>query len=585
MVGALCVTALGYRFYSAFIAAKVLSLGDTPTPAHRLQDGHNYVPTNRWIVFGHHFAAISGAGPLVGPVLAAQFGYLPGYLWILVGVVLGGAVHDFVVLTASIRHDGKSLVEIVRVQIGPRSGTVAAIAVFFICTLAIAAMARVVVNTLAESAWGTFTIASTIPIAILMGAIMCKPSRIPVATVIGVALLIAAVIVGKDVAHAAWGSAFILSEKQLTVAIVAYGFLASVLPVWLLLAPRDYLSAYMKLGTIAALIVGIIIVNPPLKAPAISQFTGGGPIVPGALFPFVFITIACGAISGFHGLIGSGTTPKLIDRERDARMIGYGAMLLESLVAIVALIAAACLAQGDYFAINVSEAKFKTLGLEVDQLPLLAQQIGERLTARAGGAVSLAVGVSQIFARMPKLETVIAYLYHFLIMFEALFILTTVDSGTRVARFLVQESLGRLSPRFARSNWLPGTVIATALVCGAWGYLVWTGSVQTLWPMLGVSNQTLACIALVTVTMWLINTGRARYVWVTLIPLAFVAAVTQVAAVELIRTVFIAKMIRGNDPVTGWLLTGLAVLSILSFFWMVAAAVVRWRSVATKGSH
>lgn len=578
LLAALCVVAIAYRYYSGFIAARVLSLDDSRvTPAHRFTDGQNYVPTNRWVLFGHHFAAISGAGPLVGPVLAAQFGFLPGYLWILVGVVLGGAVHDFVVLTASMRTDGLSLVEIVRREIGTRAGSVAAISVFFIVTLAIAAMAKVVVITLAESSWGAFTIASTIPIALLMALYMYKlrPGKITEATIMGVVLLLLAVVFGHDVANGAYGSWFNFTEHQLTIAVASYGFIASVLPVWLLLCPRDYLSSYMKIGTITLLIVGILVVNPEIKMPAISQFIDGGPIVPGSVFPFVFITIACGAISGFHGLIGSGTTPKMLTRESDARMIGYGAMLTEGIVALVALIAACSLDQGDYFAINTSEAKFASLGLHTDRLPELAAQIGERLVGRAGGAVSLAVGMSTIFSKLPSFESMISYWYHFAIMFEALFILTTVDTGTRVARFLVQEWLGRRWPAFQKTDWVPGSVMATGVAVLAWGALVWTGSVATLWPMLGIANQTLACIALATVTTKLVNDGRRRYIWVTVLPLTVVGVASQWAAVEMMRTQFIPNFVRHADVVKqlqGWVLCTLCVAVMLSFVYIVLAA-------------
>ncbi len=537
LVGALCVLVIAYRYYSAFIATKVLVLDDARiTPAHRLADGQNYVPTSRWVVFGHHFAAITGAGPLVGPTLAAQFGWLPGYLWILIGVVLAGAVHDFVVLVGSIRHDGKSLAHIARAELGRRAGIIATVAILFITILAIAAMARIVVNALAESAWGTFTIGATIPIALAMGIYLhrIRPGKIAEATAFGVVALFAAVIGGRFVANSSWGAAFLLSEHKLTIAIAIYGFAASILPVWLLLAPRDYLSSYMKIGTILFIVVGVAIVNPVIHAPAISRFTHGGPIVPGGMWPFVFITIACGAISGFHGLIASGTTPKLLDRESDARMIGYGAMLIEGLVAIVALIAASSMAEGDYFAINTAPDKFAALGMSMEHLPELSQQIGERLAGRAGGAVSLAVGVSQIFSGLPGLRHLIAYWYHFAIMFEALFILTTVDAGTRVARFCLQESLGSISPRWARADYLPSALLTTAVVCVGWAYLVSSGSVATLWPLLGISNQLLACIALATMTGWLITNGRARYAWVTLLPLSFVGVATETAGYQLL---------------------------------------------------
>ncbi|MFT3925192.1 MAG: carbon starvation protein A [Myxococcales bacterium] len=582
MLGAVCVAVIAYRYYSAFIAAKVLCLDDAQvTPAHRLNDGQNYVPTNRWVLFGHHFAAITGAGPLVGPTLAAQFGYLPGYLWILIGVVLGGAVHDFVILTASMRRDGKSLAEIARQEIGPTSGLVAGLAILFIITIAIAAMGKVVVMALAESAWGTFTIGMTVPIALLMGLWMyrIRPGKISEATTLGVVLLLFCVVAGKWVAESSWAPTFLLSETTLVVSIAIYGFVASVLPVWMLLCPRDYLSSYLKIGTIAALILGILFVNPELKQPALSQFVDGGPIVPGKLFPFVFITIACGAISGFHGLIASGTTPKMIKVESDARMIGYGAMLMEGIVGVVALIAASSLAPGDYFAINTPADKFALLGMHTESLTELSEQIGERLAGRTGGAVSLAVGMSQIFSNLPGFRTLISYWYHFAIMFEALFILTTVDTGTRVARFLVQEFLGRVSPKLARTDWLPGTLFSTTLVCLSWGYLVWTGSISTIWPMLGISNQLLACIALCAATTLTINRGRSKYAWVTLLPLLFVGVATETAGYQLIRDQFIPKLIGSGVPdkmFQGYLLSSLCALAMVALIAIFLASLSRW---------
>jgi carbon starvation protein len=587
MVGALCVVAIGYRFYSAFIAARVLALDDArPTPAHRLYDGHNYVPTNKWVLFGHHFAAITGAGPLVGPTLAAQFGFLPGYLWILVGVVLGGAVHDFVILTASMRRDGKSLAEIARAEIGAKSGVVTGCAVLFIVIIAIAAMAKVVVNALSESAWGTFTIGATIPIALFMGLYMYRfrKDRIGEASAIGVALLLLAVVAGKWIAASPAGAWFLLSEHRLTLCMCAYGFCASVLPVWMLLCPRDYLSAYMKIGTLLLLVVGVMIVNPELRQPAISRFVDGGPVVPGKLFPFVFITIACGAISGFHGLVGSGTTPKMIDRESQARMIGYGAMLVEGIVAIVALIAACSLAQGDYFAINTPPDKFAALGLRAEHLPELAAQVGERLSGRTGGAVSLALGMSRIFSGLPGLKHLISYWYHFAIMFEALFILTTVDTGTRVARFLVQEMGGRVWAPLARADWRPGTYVSTALVCLGWGYFVWTGSIATIWPMLGISNQLLACIALCAGTTMLVNRGKARYAWVTLLPLFFVGTATETAGFQLITRQFIPRMIASGKPgvvFQGYLLSALCALAMAALLFIFVESLGRWLRAGT----
>jgi carbon starvation protein len=582
LVGALCVLVIAYRYYSAFLATKVMVLDDARvTPAHRLRDGQNYVPTNKWVVFGHHFAAITGAGPLVGPTLAMQFGWLPGYLWILIGVVLAGAVHDFVVLVGSIRHDGKSLASIAGAELGRRAGIVATIAILFIVVLAIAAMAKVVVTALAESAWGTFTIGATIPIALVMGLYMHHVRRggVVEASIFGVVALFAAVIGGKAIAASSLGQAFLLSEHKLTIAIMAYGFFASILPVWLLLAPRDYLSSYMKIGTISLLVLGVLIVNPQIRAPALSRFTGGGPIVPGALWPFVFITIACGAISGFHGLVGSGTTPKLIDRESHARPIGYGAMLIEAAVGLVALIAAASLPEGDYFAINSPPDKFAALGLSTEHLPELAAQIGERLTGRAGGAVSLAVGMSQIFSSLPGLKHLVAYWYHFAIMFEALFILTTVDAGTRVARFLVQESIGHVSPLWGRTQWMPGALLATGLVCGGWGYLVWSGSIAMIWPLLGISNQLLACIGLCTMTGWLVNQGRARYAWVTLIPLGFVGTATETAGYQLITRQFWPRLIGSGKPalvLQGWLLTAMCGVAMVALVAVLFELVFRW---------
>src|SRR5205085_7467843 len=428
------------------------------TPAHRFEDGQNYVPTNKWVLFGHHFAAISGAGPLIGPVLAAQFGYLPGLLWLAFGVVFAGAAHDFVILASSVRRNGRSLAEIARSEIGPVAGVTAIIAILFIIVIALAGLGIAVTNALAESAWGSFTIFLTIPIALVVGLYLHKskaPFAIRNGSIAGALAVLAAVIVGRFVPGTALGDMFTLTKMQITIAIAAYGFIASVLPVWMLLCPRDYLSSYMKLGTTAALVIGTIIVAPHIHAPAISQYAaGGGPIIPGKLFPFVFITIACGAISGFHALIGSGTTPKMIDRESDARMIGYGAMLCEGLVGCVALIAVCALHPGDYYAINVAPAAFAKLGLSTVNLQHFSQQVGETLVGRTGGAVSLAVGFAQIFAGIPFLQGLMSYWYHFAIMFEALFILTTIDTGTRVARFMVQEFIGRGWTPFANTSWL-----------------------------------------------------------------------------------------------------------------------------------
>src|SRR5436190_3402384 len=527
----LATIAIGYRYYSAFLAAKVMALDDSRvTPAHRFEDGQNYVPTNKWVLFGHHFAAISGAGPLIGPVLAAQFGYLPGLLWLAFGVVLGGAVHDFVTLAASVRRNGKSLAEIARTEISPLAGITAMVAILFIIVIALAGLGIAVVNALADSPWGTFTIFLTIPIALLIGQYLHRSKAayaIRNGSIAGALMVLAAVVAGRFVPGTALGVLFTMSRPQITIAIAIYGFIASVLPVWMLLCPRDYLSSYMKLGTIAALVIGTIVVAPHIYAPAISQFaSGGGPIIPGKLFPFVFITIACGAISGFHALIGSGTTPKMLDKETEARPIGYGAMLCEGLVGCVALIAVCALHPGDYYAINVAPAKYATLGLTPVNLHNFERLVNETLVGRTGGAVSLAVGFAQIFSGIPFLSHLMSYWYHFAIMFEALFILTTIDTGTRVARFMVQEFVGRAWKPFENTSWLPGTLVSTFAVVFAWSYFILTGSISQIWPMFGIANQLLAAVALCVGTSVILNAGRAKYAWTTMFPLAFVASTT-----------------------------------------------------------
>ena len=533
MLTALAVLAIAYRYYSAFLAAKVMVLDATRvTPAVEHNDGHDYHPTQKWVLFGHHFAAIAGAGPLIGPVLAMQFGYMPGFLWLLIGVCLGGAVHDFVILAASVRRKGRSLAAIAADELSPMSGLVTSVAILFILVIALAGLALAVVNALHHSPWGTFTIAMSIPLALAMGGYLYKvrPGDVVGASAFGALGMVACVFLGEPVAHSALAPWFTLSREGVIVALAAYGFIASVLPVWVLLCPRDYLSAYLKLGTIAALIVGVLVVNPTLKAPAFSEFIGGGgPIVPGAVFPFVFITIACGAISGFHSLVASGTTPKMMMNETDARAIGYGGMLLEGLVGICALIAAACLEPGDYYAINVATEKFTAMGLSMVNLPTFEAEIGEALAGRPGGAVSLAVGMAQVFAAVPGMGNLLGYWYHFAIMFEALFILTTIDTGTRVARFVVQEFIGRVIPRFRRTDWLPGSLIATTLVVGGWTWFLSTGNVSTIWPMFGIANQLLACVALCVGTAVIVNAGRERYAWVTVLPLVFVAITTLTA--------------------------------------------------------
>jgi carbon starvation protein len=581
MLGALCVFAIGYRYYSAYIAAKALELDDRrTTPAHLFEDGHNYVPSPKVVLFGHHFAAIAGAGPLVGPTLAAQFGFAPGFIWLLVGAVLAGCVQDFIVLVASMRHAGRSLAEIARTEIGPFAGMVSMICILFILVVSMAGLGIVVVNALSNSPWGVFTIGSTIPIAIGMGLYMFKSSpgqvKVGLPSAVGVVLLIAAVVVGRWIAVTPFALHLTFTPHQITILMAAYGFIASVLPIWLLLEPRDYLSTYVKLGTIAVLVVGVLFVHPNIKFPAVTQYVhGGGPIIKGALFPFLFVTIACGAISGFHALVGSGTTPKMINKETDARMIGYGAMVAESLVGVLALIAACSMFPGDYFAINVPPDVYAKLGLHTVNLDMFSAQVGENLAGRTGGAVSLAIGMAQIFRGLPGMSTLMGYWYHYAIMFEALFILTTIDTGTRVARYVLQEILGKVSKPFADTRWLPGNLIATGLIVFGWGYLIYTGSISTLWPLFGTGNQLLATIALAVSTTFLINMGKKKYAWITALPMLFVGTTTITAGILSIRDIFWPLTRVPKTMFAGYLNTILMAMFILGVVLVVADAARR----------
>jgi carbon starvation protein len=554
LTAAICSYAVAYRFYSKLIASKIFALDSRrTTPAVRLDDGRDFVPTNRWVVFGHHFAAIAGPGPLVGPTLAAQFGYLPGVIWIIVGVALGGAVQDFVILASSVRRDGKSLGQMAREEIGPVAGITALVAVLGIMVVLLAVLALVVVNALKSSPWGTVTIGLTIPIALLMGVYLrwIRPGRVLEATGMGLVLLGVALFAGRWVGeNPALASAFSFSGPTLAIAIMVYSFAASVAPVWLLLAPRDYLSAFVKIGVVIALAVGILISLPPLHMPALTQFVDGtGPVFAGKVFPFAFITIACGAISGFHALVSSGTTPKLLQSEADARMIGYGSMIMESLVAILALIAACALTPGVYFAINAPASAIGTTAasaaeavrhwgftLNPAEMEQLARQVGETsLLSRTGGAPSLAVGMAQLFSNLIGGGTMLAIWYHFAIMFEALFILTTLDAGTRVGRFMLQDLGRHVWAPIGRTSWYPAIVMSSAVIVALWGHFLYQGvidplgGINSLWPLFGISNQLLAAVALCVGTTIIIKMGKARFSFVTILPLAWLTIVTMSA--------------------------------------------------------
>jgi carbon starvation protein len=545
VVAAACIYVLAYRFYGRWLAKQVVGLNNQyVTPAVRLNDGVNFHPTNKVVLFGHHFAAIAGAGPLLGPVLAAQFGFVPGFLWLVIGAVLAGAVQDFIILVASMRRNGRSLPEIAHDELGSITGAATAVAVLFIVVVALAGLGFAVVNALYHNAWGTFTIAMTIPIGLIMGFYLQKfrPGAVAEVSILGVVLLVAAVLFGRVVAQSSYGWLFEFDKPALVLLLAGYGFLASVLPGWMLLVPRGYLSTFMKLGVVFLLGLGVILMAPTIEMPRVTSFAnGGGPIIPGTLFPFLFITIACGAISGFHSLVSSGTTPKMIEQESQA-VVGYAAMLLESFVGVMALIAASVLIPGDYLAINTTlgEEALSAMGVAPTRIAELSHMVEVDVSGRPGGAVSLAVGMASIFSALPGMSGLMAYWYQFALVFEALFILTTIDTGTRVARYLIQEMAGRVYAPFRQINWLPGVMLSSGLVVGGWAYLIGTGSISTIWPMFGAANQLLGTLALCIGTTVLIKMWKSPYLWVTALPMLFVGAITLTGCYEMFW-MFLAK--------------------------------------------
>lgn len=584
VIGSICILMIAYRLYGTFMAAKVLKLDDAKeTPAHALNDGQDYVPTNKWVTFGHHFAAIAAAGPLVGPILAAQFGYLPGLLWLLIGAVIGGAVHDIVVLFASMRKQGKSLSEVAKDELGPVAGFCTGLAMLFIITITMAGLSMVVLHALENNPWGTFAVAITIPIAMGVGLLYKKTGNLKLASTLGFILLMIGVFAGPSIQGTALGEWLTLDARTLGFMLPTYAFFAAALPVWLLLAPRDYLSSFMKIGVFIALIIGVFIINPDIQFPAFTSFVaGGGPVIAGPVWPFISITIACGAISGFHAFVGSGTTPKMINRWSDIKAVGFGAMLVECLVGIMALIAAAALQPTDYFAINSTPQVFQTLGMNVVNLPQLAQEIGLDLEGRTGGAVTLAVGMTYIFTSIPWFHGLAPYFFQFVIMFEAVFILTAIDAGTRVARYLIQDFFGEVYKPLKKVDWLPGSIFASALACFMWGYLLLSGDISSVWALFGVSNQLMASIGLIVGATVILKIADKRWYALTcFIPLVYLFVTVNYAGYWMITNVYLNEGNKGYNVLNGILSIIMLVLGVVIFI----TAIKKWWGLWNQPRH
>ncbi|MGE6658026.1 carbon starvation protein CstA [Bacillus altitudinis] len=585
VIGSMCILAIAYRLYGTFMMVKVLKVTDDhPTPAHALEDGKDYVPTNKWVTFGHHFAAIAAAGPLVGPILAAQFGYLPGLLWLLIGAVIGGAVHDLVVLFASMRKKGKSLSEVAKEELGPVAGFCTGLAMLFIITITMAGLSMVVLHALERNPWGTFAVGITIPIAMGVGLYYKKTGNLKLATSAGFILLMLGVFLGPNIQGTALGDLLTLDTKTLALALPIYAFFAAALPVWLLLAPRDYLSSFMKIGVFIALIAGIFVVNPTIQFPAFTKFVnGGGPVLAGPVWPFISITIACGAISGFHAFVGSGTTPKMLDRWSDMKPVAFGAMLVECLVGIMALIAATALHPGDYFAINSTPEVFRTLGMSVENLPQLSKEIGLDLEGRTGGAVTLAVGMAYIFTGIPFFSHLASYFFQFVIMFEAVFILTAIDAGTRVARYLIQDFFGEAYKPLKRNDWVPGSVFASALACFMWGYLLYSGDIGSIWALFGVSNQLMASVGLIIgATVVLKIADKRRYMLTCLIPLAYLYVTVNYAGYWMVANVYLNPEASGYSVLNAVLSMIMLILGFVIIVFAIKKWIEIWRDPALR---